>query len=228
MHTVAPRLDVLPDEQRRLWPKLRPAAQLGFVLYGGTAVALRLGHRRSVDFDFFTERRLSRFSLRQRLSFLGESSVIQDRPDTLTVLVPAGAGAFVKVSFFGGIDFGRIEEPELTNDGVLQVASADDLMALKLKVLCQRVESKDYQDIAAMIAAGASLERGLAGASLFFGASFAITEALKALVHFKGGDLDQVRTSDRDLLIRAAASVRSIPPISRSSWTLSGSSPPAV
>jgi hypothetical protein len=33
---------------------LPPAQRLGFVLYGGTAIALRLGHRSSVDFDFFT------------------------------------------------------------------------------------------------------------------------------------------------------------------------------
>lgn len=31
---------------------------LGFALYGGTAIALRLGHRTSVDFDFFNDRPL--------------------------------------------------------------------------------------------------------------------------------------------------------------------------
>ena len=48
--TMAARLDVLPRAQRVLWPSL---AQLSdtFVLYGGTALALRLGHRASVDFD---------------------------------------------------------------------------------------------------------------------------------------------------------------------------------
>ena len=49
-----PRMDVLPPAQRALWPQLGPLADLGFVLYGGTAVALRLGHRSSVDFDFFS------------------------------------------------------------------------------------------------------------------------------------------------------------------------------
>lgn len=47
-----PRLDILPPAQRSLWPHL---AQVPghFVLYGGTAIALHLGHRQSVDFDFF-------------------------------------------------------------------------------------------------------------------------------------------------------------------------------
>lgn len=54
MSTFTPRIDVLPTAQQRLWPLLRRAAGLGFVLYGGTAIGLRLGHRPSVDFDFFS------------------------------------------------------------------------------------------------------------------------------------------------------------------------------
>ena len=49
-----PRLDILPAAQCTLWPKLAEVRRHSFVLYGGTAVALYLGHRESVDFDFFT------------------------------------------------------------------------------------------------------------------------------------------------------------------------------
>jgi predicted nucleotidyltransferase component of viral defense system len=51
---------------------------------------------------------------------------------------------------------------------VLNVASLDDLMATKLKVLLQRIEAKDYKDIAAMLEAGAFLARGRAGASQMY------------------------------------------------------------
>jgi hypothetical protein len=44
-----PRLDILPESQRDLWPELDAVAP-EFVLYGGTA----LGHRVSEDFDFFS------------------------------------------------------------------------------------------------------------------------------------------------------------------------------
>ena len=49
----SPDLSILPPPQLRLWPELdtTPAT---FTLYGGTALALRLGHRTSVDFDFFS------------------------------------------------------------------------------------------------------------------------------------------------------------------------------
>ena len=51
--TFTPRLDVLPEAQRAVWPALAGIPD-SFVLYGGTALALRLGHRASVDFNFFS------------------------------------------------------------------------------------------------------------------------------------------------------------------------------
>ena len=48
-----PRLDILPESQLRLWPEL-DAVPSDFMLYGGTGLALHLGHRASEDFDFFS------------------------------------------------------------------------------------------------------------------------------------------------------------------------------
>ena len=48
-----PRLDALGPAQRHLWSRLASTPS-SFVLYGDTALALRLGHRASVDFDFFS------------------------------------------------------------------------------------------------------------------------------------------------------------------------------
>ena len=46
-------LDVLNDNQKQLLPLIATfAPQFGLV--GGTAIALYLGHRRSIDFDLFT------------------------------------------------------------------------------------------------------------------------------------------------------------------------------
>jgi hypothetical protein len=45
-----PRLDILPLPQRRLWDELAGVPPQ-FVLYGGTAIALHLGHRQSLDFE---------------------------------------------------------------------------------------------------------------------------------------------------------------------------------
>lgn len=208
-----PRLDILPPAQRRLWPALRPASDLGFVLYGGTAIALRLGHRPSVDFDFFSDKALDRDRVRLAFPVLGQSTLLQDRGDTLSVLIPYGDSdhSHVKLSFFGNIGFGRVGEPDVTDDGVLQVASLEDLMATKVKVVLQRAEVKDYRDISAMVRAGVSLAAGLAAARELFGSNFQPSEALKALVYFGDGDLHALPRDERTALVAAVSAVRDLP-----------------
>ena len=211
--SFVPHMGLLPQPQRGLWPELRPVSALGLVLYGGTAIALRLGHRLSADFDFFTDKPLSKSAIQKALRFIERSVMIQDQPDTFTVLVPdaIATDSHIKVSFFGNLNFGRIGEPQWTEDGVLQVASLGDLMATKLKVILQRIESKDYRDIAAMLAAGVSLSDGLAAARAMYGNQFQPSESLKALVYFEGGDLFSLTDGEKQSLIRAAAAVRELP-----------------
>lgn len=210
-----PCLEVLPSAQRCLWPRLQPSLKLGLVLYGGTAIALRLGHRASADFDFFTDKPLDKEALRAALPFISGAAVLQDQADTLTVLVAESEARaeIVKLSFFGGIGFGRIGEPEATDDGVVRVASLVDLMATKAKVILQRVEARDYQDIAAMIRAGVSLSIGLAAARALYGPAFQPSESLKAMVYFEGGDLNTLSAEDKETLIDAASRVRDLPKV---------------
>jgi hypothetical protein len=224
--TFKPRLDILPAVQLRLWPELRPTADLGFVLYGGTAIALRLGHRQSVDFDFFSEKPLDRDAIKAAFPFVAQSTTIQDKDNTWCLLVPYGDSGRdnVKVSFFGMISFGRIGEPDFTGDGVLQVASLDDLMATKVKVILQRAEAKDYRDIVAMIAAGVSLAKGLAAARLFFGTNFQPSESLKALVYFNDGDLNSLILNEKNSLVQAVKAVRDLPTVEIMSKALTGGS----
>lgn len=223
--TFRPCDAILPPAQQRIWPELRGAATLGFVLYGGTAVALRLGHRVSVDFDFFSERPLDRIAIEATFPFLARATTLQEQQDSWVVLIPSAASAedFVKLSFFGKIDFGRVGEPDFTDDSVLEVASLDDLMATKLKVVLQRAEAKDYRDIVAMLGAGASLARGLASAGLLFGLHFQPGESLKALVYFRDGDLPTLSATEKNTLIEAVKSVRDLPHVALRSQRLSGS-----
>jgi hypothetical protein len=79
MNKFQPQFSILPPEQLRLWPDLKPVSGLGYVLYGGTAIALRLGHRTSVDFDFFASAQLDQNRLRKALPFLAKSTVLQEQ-----------------------------------------------------------------------------------------------------------------------------------------------------
>lgn len=215
MSDLSPHLEILPPVQRLLWPDLQQAAVHGFALYGGTALALRLGHRTSVDFDFFCDALLDRVAIFTAMPFLRAARIIQDRPDTMTFLVTPEEGSVntVKVSFFGSISFGRVGVPQWTTDHVAQVASLEDLLGTKLKVILQRIEAKDYIDIAAILETGPSLAFGLGAARALFGPAFQPSECLKALVYFEGGDLAALAQDVKMKLIASVASVNDLPQV---------------
>jgi hypothetical protein len=214
-----PRLDVLPEPQRQIWSLLAPMRELNFVLYGGTAVALHLGHRVSVDFDFFRSEPLDKSALDLALPLQADAEIIQEGVNTLVVNVSLPAGP-VKLSLFGGLGFGRINPPKLTADSILLVASQEDLLATKLKAILDRAEAKDYRDIAALLAAGVSLPRALAGFAKMFGRDPGLP--LRAIGFFQDGDLATLPGSDRQILRAARDAVREIPDVPVAMGSLSG------
>lgn len=203
MKTFVPQLSILPSSQQELWPRLGALLAGQWVLYGGTAIALRLGHRVSVDFDFFSHVALDKPGLYRLLPWLGQGDILQDQGHTLTLSVPVG-GDHVKLSFFGSIDFGRVGEPELaaTDQATLKVASREDLLALKLATIASRVEMKDYQDIAALLEDGLSLAAGLAGAQALYESQFSPAVCLRSLVWFE--DIPALDQKSRATLVEAA------------------------
>ena len=221
-NVFSPRREILPPAQQQLWPLLAPTAELGFVLYGGTAIALRLGHRTSVDFDFFSSRPLDMHRLATALPFTRTATTLQATVDTVTFLapVPDPNPNEVKVSFFAMPGFGRVGNPERTDDGVLQIASSVDLLATKLKVILQRAEAKDYRDIAALLRAGGDLATGLGAARTLFGPNFSSSEALNALVYFADGDLPALNVQDQTLLTRASSQTDELPHLPMASPTV--------
>jgi hypothetical protein len=182
-----------------------------FVLYGGTAIALCLGHRQSVDFGFFSDVDLDgeqKSNLLREIAWLDGASVLQNDKDTLTVSVDY-MGAPIKLSFFGGVKNGCVCEPNKTDDDVLCVASMDDLFAHKLKVIHDRAEAKDYQDIAVMLASGHSLSRGLAALEALFGSSVPPMVTLKSLVYFN--DLNEPWRLADDMKATIARALSGLP-----------------
>lgn len=204
MHTFNPRLDILPAPQRKLWPELRELSR-GFVLYGGTAIALRLGHRQSIDFDFFTFGDLDPRSLLDSLSFLRGATTLQLEKNTLTVRVDRDGA--VKLSFFGVPRLQVLRSPELSTDGVLAAASLLDLAGTKAAVVQVRGEAKDYLDLDALFASGISLSQALGAARAIYGATYNPQITLKALSYFADGDLAQLPHEIRERIATAARAV---------------------
>jgi hypothetical protein len=150
---------VLPAATARAWRGLQPILPPELYLMGGTAVAVHLEHRESRDLDFlFHENSVDLAALRAQIESRGEFAVTDESPGTL-----CGLYGPTKVEFFHadeGAPQHLLEEPTVMAG--LRVASLKDLMAMKLKVVRDRAEMRDYFDLKAIDEeGGVSVEEGL-------------------------------------------------------------------
>ncbi|MGO8766879.1 MAG: nucleotidyl transferase AbiEii/AbiGii toxin family protein [Limisphaerales bacterium] len=211
--SFAPRLDILPAPQRALWPELKQIPR-HFVLYGGTGLAVRIGHRQSVDFDFFTDN----FFLPEELlalPLLKNAEVIRGRQDLLSAIVNRGGA--VKLEFIGGLPNGRVGEPDLTDDGVAYVATLHDIAGNKMGAIWNRSAAKDMLDVYALLNHGMPLAEMLAAARAIYGEQFNPMISIRNLGNFVDGDLPNVPGEVRSVLARAAGrtSVEHLPVFER-------------
>jgi hypothetical protein len=198
-----PRLDVLPPAQQRLWPELAGTPPK-FALYGGTAIALRLGHRPSIDFDWFATEPFAPNELMESVPYLKGAAVRQSSPDTLTVTVDRGGP--VQISFFGGLDLGQVAEADIAAGPQVKVGSLIDLAGFKAAVVTQRAELRDYIDVHALLTmASISLAEMLAAASIIYGDQFSPLLSLKALAYHDDAALRELPANVRRDLTAAVA-----------------------
>jgi hypothetical protein len=139
--------DILTAVQKKALQRLGPfALREGFYLGGGTAVALQLGHRRSVDFDWFTSAHLAD-SLRLAAS-LGQEKIPfttgQVERGTLH-----GSVYRVRVSFFD-YAYPLLKPAFHWKEYSCPLASLADLACMKLAAIAQRGSKKDFIDIYAL------------------------------------------------------------------------------
>jgi len=215
MKVVEPRLDCLPAAQRSLWPRLAEISS-DFVLYGGTGLALQLGGRESVDFDFFSPLPVDAEQLLRQYPFLKGASLLQRAAATATYSVPVGSED-VKISFFGTLDFGRVDVPVRFADNGLYGAGLLDLAAQKVKVVQVRAEAKDYLDVHRLLRHRITLQMALGAAEALY-PGFNSSISLKALVYFK--DVPTVPADVCRELIEAVSGVAEIAEISKQSSSL--------
>lgn len=210
---LTPRLEILPAAQRTLWPLLSKIPT-EFILYGGTAVALQLGHRESVDFGFFSDTPLNKNKLLDSLSFLQNTTLVQPEMNTLNVIIELPMGS-VKMQFLADLAKRqkRVETPQQCYENNLQIASLRDLLATKLNTIQMRAELKDYVDIHAMLKHGLTLEDGLGCARAIYGKNFDPATSLRALCSYHDGNLLEIESTTKNYLLTAAHNVNDIPEV---------------
>jgi predicted nucleotidyltransferase component of viral defense system len=110
-----------------------------FYLAGGTALALRLGHRISVDLDFFSEAEFNENQLIRELSSMGILEILQKSPQSLTGVLDG-----VKFSFLS-YPYPMLKNGEVWNG--ITIASIEDIGCMKLDALSSRGTKRDFIDV---------------------------------------------------------------------------------
>ena len=205
---TAPHWDILPKAQRTLWARLVSLPEY-FVLYGGTALALQLGHRTSIDFDFFSAQPINPRQLYETLDFLAKGRITQEERNTLTVQAETEDGP-VPVSFFGGLGLRCVDLPTKIPPGV-SLAGVRDIFGCKCATIQQRDSLKDLQDICALLRHGLSLAEGLSCARAIYGKSFNPRITLMALSYPLA--LEGLPAEDSQLLAQAVEAIRKVPAV---------------
>lgn len=138
---MALHLECVPERAQQLAARLFPVlTRFDFVLAGGTGLALQLGHRVSVDFDFFAAPdKFPRLLKEQLAGTAGAVQVVQERQDTLDVLLDG-----IKCSFFSyPYPFSAFDE----RYRAIPLACVLDIAAMKLIAVAQRGARKDFIDL---------------------------------------------------------------------------------
>jgi hypothetical protein len=145
---------VLPRGSRELLAKLeslnRPELE-AWTLAGGTGLALRLGHRVSLDFDFFRIDGFSQDRLVGCLRDAGAVEVLQEDDRTLTAIVDQ-----VKVSFFSVPDGFLFPS---TPFSFFELADPRDIALMKLAAISGRGSRKDFIDLYTILRGDLTLEQ---------------------------------------------------------------------
>ena len=147
---------VLTAAQTRVLRAVGPLARrAGFYLAGGTAVALRFGHRRSEDFDWFAPALPRPDTLLSDLQAEGLS--LQETQIEAGTVISRIEG--VKISFFE-YRYPLLDSLNRWQEHDTDIASVGDLGAMKLLAIAQRGSRKDFVDVYELLRSGVVL-RGM-------------------------------------------------------------------
>lgn len=157
-------LEILDKKQTTLLPFLSQFKK-DFGLVGGTAIALHIGHRESLDFDLFSTKSFGNMAIQKKIQEAKTvEKVLVDKKDELTVVIDGVKITFLYFPF--SIDF----QDDL--NGIILVADLETLAALKAYALGRRAKWKDYVDLYFIMSDHFGIEKIIKKAKDIFGESF--------------------------------------------------------
>lgn len=156
--------EILSPEQIKLLPLIKKFS-VDFGLVGGTAIALHIGHRESIDFDLFSYEEFKSVNIKRRVErMMPLHNVLVNRSSEFTFMLRG-----VKMTFFQ-FPFKLKYEERL--DDVISIPSLLTLAAMKAFALGQRSKWKDYVDLYFIFRDHYSLDEVIRKADKLFGNNF--------------------------------------------------------
>jgi len=172
--------EILTKEQVALLPLVRSFSK-EFGLVGGTAVALHLGHRRSIDFDLFTFKAFDNRNIRRKLSAFRKSlRVIRDEEGQYTLFIRDVRFTFLHYPYH--LPFSR------SLKDVVRMPDLLTLAAMKAFALGRRAKWKDYIDLYFIMKHYRGIRKIAAKAKRLFGVEFNEKLFRVQLAYFKDVD----------------------------------------
>ena len=157
-------LDILTNKQNELLPFISDFKR-SFYLVGGTAIALHIGHRRSIDFDLFTAKSIKKLFIKRKVFEQPyNKQTIFDDIDQLHFFIND-----VKTTFFY-FPYPVIHK-EMLKD-IISLPSLLTLSAMKAFALGRRAKWKDYVDLYFIIKDHYSIKEISSEAKNIFGEMF--------------------------------------------------------
>lgn len=178
--------EILIDTQLNLLYQLSKAlVKTDYYLAGGTALALRIGHRLSKDFDWFIPRVGDPEDLFGKLKSYDISfSILSTAHETIYLNIGS-----IQVSFIG-YDYPFLEPPGLTSSKYpFRIAGLDDIACMKLSAIASRGSRKDFVDLYFLIKEFRPLEEYLKLYKQKF-ENHDIGHVIKSLVYFKDAEAE--------------------------------------
>lgn len=174
--------ETLYIETKNVLEKIQAEENLkGFYLAGGTALALQLGHRKSVDLDFFSQNYPAQELLLQRLNKY-KPTVIQQDKGTLDVFIDK-----VKISFFE-YKYPLLEKT--TKYKAIELAQLLDIACMKIAAVAQRGTKKDFVDLYMLLQKYSLSDILKAFEKKYRKVNYHRLHILKSLVYFDDADSD--------------------------------------
>jgi len=133
------RIEILTDGQKKLLDFIRQYKR-NYYLVGGTAIALQLGHRQSIDFDLFTSSKIKRLAIKKDAGAFGVPfNLLTESADQIHFVMNG-----VKITFFSyPYEVGH----PVQFDNVITMPTLLSLAAMKAFALGRRAKWKDYVDL---------------------------------------------------------------------------------